>query len=232
MKPLSELDHYEVLEVERDALSDEIERAYHVARSAYAEGSLATYSVFGERDTEALRHRIELAFRTLSDPETRRSYDQNLGGGFTEHDVSTLSFDPLLDSVARRLTAEEPPAPARATGSPRSAPPADMVAYRDVDPDDQTGDCDGARLRRARLKRGLEIEQIAAITKINSSYLRSIEEDALEQLPAQVYVRGFVKAFARFVGLEPVQASASYMTRFEVVQPRKRGRILGRQPQV
>ena len=59
MKPLSELDHYEVLEIARDASAEDIERAYHMARSTYAEGSLATYSVFGERDTEALRHRIE-----------------------------------------------------------------------------------------------------------------------------------------------------------------------------
>jgi len=230
VKPLAELDHYEVLEVARDASRDEVERAYHVARSAYAEGSLATYSVFGERDTEALRHRIELAWRTLADPVSRQSYDRGLEGFATEHDVSSLPLDPLLDSVARRLEAEERKVPARLQSVDRGAPP-DLLPVRDVDPEDAVGDCDGARLRRARQKRGLEIDQVAGITKINPMYLRAIEDDALDQLPAAVYVRGFVKAFARCVGLDPVAASTSYMTRFEIVQPKKRGRILGRQPQ-
>jgi flagellar biosynthesis protein FlhG len=230
MKPLSELDHYEVLEVDRGASAEEIERAYHVARSIYAEGSLATYSVFGARDTEALRHRIEIAWRTLADPAARRGYDQRLGGGVTEHDVSSLEIDPLLQSVEQRLREEEGPVPSRLPSTLHGAPP-DLAPYHDPDPEEPGGDCDGARLRRARLKRGLEIDQIAAITKIGSMYLRSIEADALDQLPAPVYVRGFVKAFARCVGLEPNAASMSYMTRFETVQPRKRGRILGRQPQ-
>jgi hypothetical protein len=230
MKPLAELDHYEVLEVARDANRDEIERAYHVARSAYAEGSLATYSVFGERDTEALRHRIELAWRTLADASSRKRYDSGLDGYATEHDVSSLAFDPLLVSVAQQLEAEERKVPGRLPSVDRVAP-ADLVPVRDLDPEDAIGDYDGARLRRARQKRGLEIDHVAGITKINPMYLRAIEDDALEQLPAAVYVKGFVKAFARCVGLDPVVVSNSYMTRFEIVQPKKRGRILGRQPQ-
>ncbi len=231
MKPLSELDHYEVLEVARDASPEEVERAYHVARSAYAEGSLATYSVFGERDTEALRHRIELAWRTLSNLESRRSYDQTLRGEATDSDVSALALDPLLDSVARRLTDEERSIPSRLQSSSRPVPPADLVPYHDTEDDEPGVECDGARLRRARLRRGLEIDQLAAITKIGPMYLRSLENDAVEQLPAAVYVRGFVKAYARCVGLDPILASTSYMRRFETAPPRKRGRLLGRQPQ-
>lgn len=232
MKPLSELDHYEVLEVARDASPDEIERAYHVARSAYAEGSLATYSLFGERDTEALRHRIELAWRALSDAQSRRDYDRGLDGGEAEVETERLAIDPLLDSVARRLSAQESPLPSRLQNTVRALPVADLAPLEEVDPEDLGAECDGARLRRARIKRGLEIDQLASITKINPMYLRSIEADALDQLPAPVYVRGFVKAYARCVGLDPNSVSAGYMTRFETAQPRKRGRLLGRQPQV
>jgi len=231
MKPLSELDHYEVLEIARDASPEEVERAYHVARSAYAEGSLATYSVFGERDTEALRHRIELAWRTLSNLDLRSSYDQTLRGEVIEHDVSTLALDPLLDSVARRLADEERSVPSRLQSAARPVPPPDLVPYHDAEADEPGVECDGARLRRARLRRGLEIDQLAAITKIGPMYLRSLENDAMEQLPAAVYVRGFVKAYARCVGLDPILASTSYMRRFETAPPRKRGRLLGRQPQ-
>ncbi|MCC6640488.1 MAG: helix-turn-helix domain-containing protein [Deltaproteobacteria bacterium] len=231
MKPLSELDHYEVLEVARDAGADEIERAYHVARSAYAEGSLATYSIFGERDTEALRHRIELAWRTLSDPHSRREYDAGLAGEGPVHAEPALDRDPLLDSVARRLAAQDRPLPPRLPSTARAMAPPDLAPLLDAELDDVGGECDGARLRHARVKRGLEIDQLAAITKINPMYLRSIEDDAIEQLPAPVYVRGFVKAYARCVGLDPVAAAAGYMGRFETAQPKRRSRLLGRQPQ-
>ena len=232
MKPLSELDHYEVLEIARDASTEEIERAYHMARSTYAEGSLATYSVFGERDTEALRHRIELAWRTLADPQTRRSYDCNADESESPYDIARLATDPLLDAVARRLAAQEPPIASRLPSTARATKPPDLAPLLDADLEEPGGEFDGARLRRARIKRGFEISEIASITKINPMYLRLIEDDTLEQLPAPVYVHGFVKAYARCVGLDPALASASYMTRFETVQPRKRGRLLGRQPQV
>lgn len=231
MKPLSELDHYEVLEVARDAGTDEIERAYHVARSAYAEGSLATYSVFGERDSEALRHRIELAFRTLSDPQSRREYDAGLVGQGAAAAAAELDHDPLLDSVARRLVAHARPLPPRLPSTTRATAPPDLRPLAGAVLADAGGECDGARLRHARVERGLEIDQLAGITKINPMYLRSIEDDAIEQLPAPVYVRGFVKAYARCVGLDPVTTAAAYMARFETAPPKRRGRLRGRQPQ-
>ena len=231
MKPLSELDHYEVLEVAHDASADEVERAYHVARSAYAEGSLATYSVFGERDTEALRHRIELAWRTLSDPASRHAYDVSLAGEAAGGEAPALDHDPLLDSVARRLVAKERPLPPRLPSTARAVAPPDVAPIADAELEEAGGECDGARLRHARVRRGLDLDQIAAITKINPMYLRSIEDDAIEQLPAPVYVRGFVKAYARCVGLEPSSAASAYMARFEAAQPKRRGRLLGRQPQ-
>jgi flagellar biosynthesis protein FlhG len=258
MKPLSELDHYEVLEISRDASFEEIERAYRVARSAYAEGSLATYSVFGERDVEALRHRIEIAWRTLGDPAARCEYDELIVRGDGAQRVPEQEFhsepeaepdlgpDPLLERMVQDSLDEPPGVPQQASASRPSAAPEKTAASRAVpvrsgpaivharpplDPEDVGGEYDGERLRRARQKRGLEIDDIAAVTKINPMYLRFIEADALDQLPAEVYVRGFVKAFALCVGLDPVAAVASYMTRFETPQPRKRGRILGRQPQ-
>lgn len=231
MRPLSELDHYDLLEVARDASPEEIERAYHVARSAYAEGSLATYSLYGERDTETLRHRIELAWRTLANDEARRRYDATLASGVAPEEPAQPEADPLLDSVAKRLVALERKTTVLPAGHARTAPPPDLRPVVETDPEAERGECDGARLRRARMKRGLEIEQLAAITKINTRYLLSIETDDFEQLPAPVYIHGFVKAFARCVGLEPNAAATSYMARFEMAPPRKRGRILGRQPQ-
>ena len=93
----------------------------------------------------------------------------------------------------------------------------------DEDPD---APFDGPRLRRSRLHRGIEIEHIADITKINPTYLRFIEDERFDDLPAPVYVRGFVRAYASCVGLEAEQVAGSYMERFlasrEIEQPRAR----------
>jgi len=68
-------------------------------------------------------------------------------------------------------------------------------------------------LRRRRCARGIEIDQIADSTKINPTYLRCIEEERFEYLPAEVYVRGFVISYARCVGLDPKRIVGGFMDR-------------------
>jgi flagellar biosynthesis protein FlhG len=87
---------------------------------------------------------------------------------------------------------------------------------------------DGAGLRRARLRRGIEIEQIAALTKVSNSCLRHIEEERYEDLPASVYVRGFVTAYARAIGIDPKRVAKGYMTRLEEARNPPRSSLLGR----
>ena len=61
MKPLSDQNHYEILEVARDAPFEQLERAFRMAESTYADDSLAGYSVFGEGEAEAIRERVSIA---------------------------------------------------------------------------------------------------------------------------------------------------------------------------
>ena len=75
----------------------------------------------------------------------------------------------------------------------------------------------GATLRAAREQRGLTIEQIAHATKIRAGYLRSIEDQDLDRLPQRVFLRGFVSAYAREVGLAPDDTAREYIAQFEPV---------------
>ena len=52
MKPLTEQDHYEVLEVPRGASPEELRRAYQLAASTYRQDSMAGYSIFEKGDVE------------------------------------------------------------------------------------------------------------------------------------------------------------------------------------
>ena len=200
MKSFSELDHYELLELSRDADAQEVERAYRLALATFADDSLATYSVYEDDEAEALRERIELAHQVLSDPEERAGYDRLLASAGDADAIAAEAVDITLDLDD--------------DANPR---PEVMPAIEEFEEALDEGDApyDGARLRRNRLQRGLDLEEIARITKVNPTYLRFIEEDRFDGLPAPVYVRGFVTAYARCLGLEPGRVVGEYMDRVE-----------------
>jgi helix-turn-helix protein len=60
----------------------------------------------------------------------------------------------------------------------------------------------GNSLREARLRQALEFPQIEQATKIRSKYLRALEEEHFEVLPAQTYVKGFLRSYAEYLGLD------------------------------
>jgi hypothetical protein len=95
---------------------------------------------------------------------------------------------------------------------PRAEAPAEIEGFEDVD-EGGDGPWDGPRLRRARLLRGLEIDRISAITKIKPVHLESLEEERFDALPSHVYVRGFVFAYARCLGLDAPHVALSYVER-------------------
>src|SRR5437899_10374501 len=60
----------------------------------------------------------------------------------------------------------------------------------------------GSSLREARLRQGLDFPAIAAGTKCRGKYLRALEDEQFAQLPAQTYVKGFLRTYAEYLGLD------------------------------
>ena len=60
----------------------------------------------------------------------------------------------------------------------------------------------GQALREARTERGIELTDVERATKIRVKFLRAMEEDRWEALPAPVYARSFLSTYARFLGLD------------------------------
>jgi flagellar biosynthesis protein FlhG len=221
LKPLAEQDHYEALDVQRGATREEIERAYHLAKATYADDSLAGYSAFEEGDAALMRERIELAYRTLTDGEVRRAYDAELAAQSTR-----VTREP---EVARAVDIEPPPERIAAP----MLPPATSLAgdFEDEEGEGEGAEYDGQRLQRLRERRSIEIDEIAGVTKVNPTYLRFLEEERFDDLPAAVYVRGFLKSYARCLGLDPDRVARSYMRRYEErATKRRRGLFSRRQP--
>ncbi len=61
----------------------------------------------------------------------------------------------------------------------------------------------GETLQRARLARGVTLEEAERTTRISRRYLEALENENFGLLPAPVYARGFLRTYARYLGLEP-----------------------------
>ena len=217
MRGIEELDHYEMLEVLHGATPGEIDRAYRMAQQTYAEGSLALYSIFEKRDASEIRARLDEAYRVLADPELRASYD-------LEHRLQSAPASPPASvAVSRPPNGKSPGAPIAESSTRMNAAVEaataeafdEVVAGYDHREDETSGEFDGPRLRRTRLFRGYEIDQIADVTKVAGTHLRNIEDENFADLPADVYVRGFVTAYAKTIGLDPQAVVPSYMARLQ-----------------
>lgn len=69
----------------------------------------------------------------------------------------------------------------------------------------------GDKLKREREMRRISLDEISESTKIPRRYLESLERENFESLPGGVFNKGFVKAYARFLGLDEEQAVADYV---------------------
>ena len=69
----------------------------------------------------------------------------------------------------------------------------------------------GARLKREREKRSISLDDVSAATKISLRMLRALEEEKFEQLPGGIFNKGFVRAYARHLGIDEEQAVADYL---------------------
>jgi cytoskeleton protein RodZ len=68
----------------------------------------------------------------------------------------------------------------------------------------------GDRLRREREMRGITLDEITESTKISRRHLEALEKERFDQLPGAVFNKGFVRAYARFLGIDEDQAVADY----------------------
>jgi hypothetical protein len=72
----------------------------------------------------------------------------------------------------------------------------------------------GSSLREARSRRGLTLPQIEGDTRIRSRFLTALEEEQFDVLPAPAYVRGFLRTYAEYLGLDGQQFVDEYNSRF------------------
>lgn len=68
----------------------------------------------------------------------------------------------------------------------------------------------GEKIRQAREERGISISEVAEQTRISALYLESIENDDYRPLPGGIFNKGFVKSYAKHLGLDEQEALQEY----------------------
>jgi cytoskeleton protein RodZ len=69
----------------------------------------------------------------------------------------------------------------------------------------------GEKLRKEREQRKITLDDISSSTKISTRMLRALEDEHFDQLPGGVFNKGFIRAYARHIGLDEEQAITDYL---------------------
>ena len=73
----------------------------------------------------------------------------------------------------------------------------------------------GTTLREARVRRKITLQQAEDDTKIRVKYIQAMENEDFDVMPSPAYVKGFLRTYSEYLGLDPVVMLQEYRSRFE-----------------
>lgn len=189
--------YYEILKIEKNATPQQISIAYQSAKNAFSKESIATYSLFSTEDSQAILKRLDEAYQTLSNPDRKREYDKLLGGIEVKGEPIHM---PVAEIPITKNTSTDSGLSNSATGE------MPIPQSRSIEP---------GELKSVREKKGLSLDEVSKITKIPIKYIKAIEESDLKNLPARVYIQGFIKNLCFVYKLETTSTVKSYLEHYD-----------------
>ena len=79
----------------------------------------------------------------------------------------------------------------------------------------------GGLLKEIREKLGIDLKDMAVFTKIRKQYFEDIEREKFSSLPSEVYLRGYVMEYAKYLSLDPVKVANDYIDRYRTAMKAK-----------
>jgi flagellar biosynthesis protein FlhG len=187
LKPWQEQNYYEILEVGLKAAEEEIRIAYDTLKTIYSPSTPGMTLLFTPEEVKKIHDKVEEAYRVLSDPRRQREYDLMIRG---EGEMTAVPAPAPL--VTHRVLS--PKQIAEALGG-------DEVHWS------------GKSLGKIRRYLSLEIDDVAVEIKVSKHNIEAIEEEDIDALPAAVYLKGFLRVYAKALGLDPKQVTDEYLAR-------------------
>jgi flagellar biosynthesis protein FlhG len=199
MKRSKDQTYYELLEVPRGASIEEVRKAYRREKEIFGSNSIAIYSLLGSEELKKINAAIDDAYRVLTDEGLRSEYDRKLDGLGERVFSGETDEGPVVGKV--------PPLREEPAGIPFPN------GFRFT----------GSSLRGIRESMGLDLKQISQKTKINRQNLEWLEEGSFGNLPALVYIRGFITEYAKALNLDPHRVADSYLESYHQWQKARKG---------
>lgn len=187
LRPWQEQNYYEILEVDPHATEEEIRVAYEKLKAIYSYGTAGMTILFTPEEVKQIHDMIEEAYRVLRDPRSQREYDLMLRG-----ELDKPVVPPAVPIAPHRVLDQKQVGEALA---------ADEITWS------------GESLRKIRRYLSLDLDAMAVETKIAKHNLKAIEEEDVHALPAPVYLKGFLKTYARALGLEAYRVAEEYLAK-------------------
>ena len=210
--------YYEVLEVPTDASSDDIHKGYVRARNAYSQDSLALYSLMTKDECDQILNLIDEAYSILSDPDKRRMYDEVRGINQNLNYRNAAASKSSDQEQSHNLRSAPQTTQANNMSKIVAKKRFDLAYNVNQDMEkkiESATEFSGAFIAEIREYKDVDIVRLADMTKVSKTYLRHIEEEAYDKLPAAAYVRGFVYQVAKCLKLNPDLVANSYLYRMK-----------------
>lgn len=208
--------YYDILEVSTSATQHDILLAYQKAMLTYSGNNMAIRSAFSESELAELKKIVEEAFLVLSNQNYRNIYEQRLNA--KTYSDSDITFNAIKSSteVTDQANAVEKLIQKHAQLQAQKAKPVqvDEQFEEDAEFEVEIKNCEewtGEFLKKVREYKKISIDTLQESTKINPWYIRSIEIMDFKNLPATVFVRGYVIQLAKELGLNEKVVADSYM---------------------
>lgn len=201
-KKVDELNYFELLNLPNGANSEQIHQAYLQLTSVYSYGSTAIYGAISDKEREWILKNIQEAYETLVHNDTRGEYIRhspridNENISLPPPGVVNKPYQADFDNTDIDHTKNS-------SGAGIGASP-DILAKSRIT---------GSHLRNIRLARGTTLEEIANQTKIKKSYLEAIEQDDFKSFAEPVFMKGFIKSYAKALRLDANEICEKYLAR-------------------
>ncbi len=196
----SKNNYYDVLELSTSATQQELTTAYERIKTTYSGDNPAIYTIFSEQEARALLVLIEEAYSVLGNKTLRNIYDQRLLSGSVQ--TADLSYEAILNASKQAF-----PTPHLEQKK--------LEFKKDPDFEMKIASCGkwtGDFLKQVRDYKNVTVRKMCDTTKINIHYVNAIEKMDLPNLPAPVFIRGYVIQMAKLLGLDEKKVADSYMS--------------------
>ena len=215
MKYFEGLTYYEILKIPENSSFLEIKQAHRDAVSIYGEDSLATYSLFSPDERKKILEIIETAFSILMDGKKRAAYDKMLVDSGRIHTTRTSDQRPIPSEPVFHPD----------TGTEDDSLVVDATEKNQTDQEKQLSDeilsksaISGNDLKKLREALKVEIHEIHSLTRISLSVLKAIEENRLESLPPDIYLKNFLRLYAKVLQIDPLKIVDGYFNHLALLK--------------